>query len=315
MEIVLPSSIVAALITMTVVGIVGVCIFLLVKSLFDNEGFFDGYIDIGIMPKPFIQTGRLPMSTKVKGELVRFHNPDYFWAKDEFWKTFQDGPWKWGEQQRFAGKDFNCGHYFALNKVGALAESKFYELDLTQYTMLTIKANIDCVLDLTYEDHILELGREALVNFDHIPYRSRLMTLLAYMLERSKGGNDFTDCAGRWAQRRGYAGILFFGARALERYPDLIHRIHHGQDEYMGIPTVHGHFNDMRSKPDLKNLVIFSGAMLTTQISRYQLSSNNQSRNSLFKMDLAKLDSELEFNAEYQAKRYRYAPIKVFEPD
>src|SRR5690242_17924353 len=79
--------------------------------------------------EPFDQTGRLPMSRQFSGTFYRWHNPEKFWMGDEFWRTFEDGPWKWEAQQRYAGKNVNCGHYFSVSVEGAEAEARFYHMD------------------------------------------------------------------------------------------------------------------------------------------------------------------------------------------
>lgn len=83
-------------------------------------------------PEPFPNSGRLPMSTHVVGAFFRWHSPGYYFTGAEFWKTFQDGPWKWADRQRYAGAGDNCGHYFALTEAGATAEAGFYALDLSR---------------------------------------------------------------------------------------------------------------------------------------------------------------------------------------
>ena len=60
--------------------------------------------------------GDLPHSIRLDCKFYRFHQKQYFWTGDEFWKTFKDGPWKWDSQQRYAGKNRNPGHFFALNR-------------------------------------------------------------------------------------------------------------------------------------------------------------------------------------------------------
>jgi hypothetical protein len=274
------------------------------KDIFKGTNFLEGWDgDLGLSPEPFPATGRMPMSSALEGSFVRWHDPEFFWSRDAFWKTFQDGDWKWDKQERYAGKGLNCGHYFALNREGATAEGKFYNIPFSKRALLTVEGKFDAVLDLTYEAHLVAVGREAFENFDDLPPRAPLMTLLSYLVGHEKGGNAFRDFVGYWAHREGYDGILFFGARALESDPRLLWQIHHGQDEDMTGTYAHGYFTDMRRRPDLKNLVIFSGAKLTTRVSSYQLPPGERTTNSLHDMPAGEFDRKLDFNAEYQAER------------
>jgi hypothetical protein len=109
----------------------------------------------------FPNTGRLPMSTKISGVFARWHNPDFYRTGDDFWKTFQDGPWKWEDQQRYAGKALNCGHYFSISVPGSRAEAGYYELDLTKYQLLRVVAAFEAILDLTYEENLREMAKLA----------------------------------------------------------------------------------------------------------------------------------------------------------
>jgi hypothetical protein len=262
-------------------------------------------IDLGFDPEPFKQTGRLPMSIAFEGSLLRWHDPDYFWEGENFWKTFRDGPWKWKDRQRYAGISMNCGHYFSLAQDGADAEGHFYKLDMEKYSLLTVDAHFDAVLDLTYEDHLLTVGRKAFSNFEELPSRSRLMELLSYLVERERGGNVLTDLIGRWARSEGYDGILFFGARSLLSFPELVRQIEHGQDDAMGMPIAHGYFSEMRRTPSLLNIVLFSGAQLTKRIRSFHFPPGKRNANPYYNADDSRIDELLKLNAadEYEHGR------------
>src|SRR6185436_20528076 len=80
--------------------------------------------------------GDLPHSIKLDCKFYRLHQKQYFWTGDEFWKTFEDGPWKWESQQRYVGKNRNTGHFFALNRRTAKEEAAHYKVDTDKYFMM-----------------------------------------------------------------------------------------------------------------------------------------------------------------------------------
>lgn len=249
----------------------------------------------------FTQTGTLPMSRNWKGSLFRWHDPEYFWRGTEFWRTFQDGPWKWEAQQRYAGKDLNCGHYFALSAEGAEAEARFYKMPLNKSRLLRVDAEFDAVLDLTYEDNLVTIAKDFIQDPELLD-RNFFMDILSLLLEDSAGGNEFTDYVGDWAHKHHYDGVLFFGARALAEFEDLKWQIEHGRDESMGFPMAPLHFRKMRRESSLMNLVIFSGTRLTTRIRSYQLLPEGGS-NPYFGSSEQDIDKLLTYNADFQSER------------
>ena len=266
------------------------------------DNLLDG-LEMTWTPEEFPNTGTLPMSTKVSGTFVRWHNPQYYRTGEEFWETFQDGPWKWADQQRYAGKDLNCGHYFALTQAGAKAEGSFYGLDFTQYRLLSVDLECDAILDLTYENNLLQVAKQAFANWQEISERHFLVTILSWLTDSSRGGVPFTDYIGHWASRNGYDGILFFGARALEANPSLKWYIDNGSDDGMAGPIVHGYFFDMRKTSDLKNLVVFSGSRLASRIVSSQLLPDLPDPNPYHGKSESEINVRLQFKADYQAEQ------------
>jgi hypothetical protein len=250
----------------------------------------------------FTQTGRLPMSRTFKGSLFRWHDPRFCEGATKFWQTFQDGPWKWEAQQRYAGKDLNCGHFFALSAAGATAEAEFYKMALLDCRLLRVEVELDAVLDLTYEDNLLTIAKDFIQDAALLD-RDFFMDILSLLLDDSKGGNDFTDYVGRWAHQNDYEGVLFFGARALAQFEDLKWQIEHGRDERMGIPVAPGHFLKMRREPSLMNLVVFSGTRLTTRARSYQLPPVGEVANPYFGWSESELDKLLVYNSDFQQER------------
>jgi hypothetical protein len=63
--------------------------------------------------RPFTQTGDedLPYSIRLRGKGYRWQQQERVQRGAEFYKMFEDGPWKWKAQGRFAGAGLNCGHY------------------------------------------------------------------------------------------------------------------------------------------------------------------------------------------------------------
>jgi hypothetical protein len=240
----------------------------------------------------FIQTGPLPMSSRLVGTLYRWHNPKYFWSGADFWRTFQNGPRKLSSQERYAGHNINCGHYFALSAKGAAAEAHFYRMDLTRCRLLEVEISLESVLDLTHEDNIRQIGLSGAIENPEAFGDDFFMGTLSHLLASERGGNGLTDYIGCKALRDEYDGVLFFGARALQAFPDLEWQIFKRRDIGMGIPLVPSIFYEMRKEHSLKNLVVFSGRVLTTKILRYRMPPNDYVDNLYFGTDAATLPGD-----------------------
>jgi hypothetical protein len=251
-------------------------------------------------PERFPQTGKLAMSTKLAGGFVRWHNPKYYWRGAEFWRTFEDSQRKWDNRERFAGEGRNCGHYFALTKVGATAEAAFYSMDTNVNRLLSADFESDSVLDLTYEENLLAIAKLALSNMDKISDRHFFVTILSWLTDDSQGGIPFTDFIGHWASRNGYEGLLFFGARALAQNDYLKQYIDTGADDGMMGSVIYSYLKDMRKKNDLKNLVMFSGARLTSLIKTSRLDPDPPDINPYYGKSESEIDALVEFKADYQ---------------
>lgn len=264
--------------------------------------------------EPFQQTGRLPLSSLIKGTAYRWHDPRLFWRGEQFWQTFEDGPWKWSAAQRYAGKDINCGHYFSLAPEGASAEAGFYGMNTSSLQMLKVTGDFDAILDLTYEDNLVAVAKEVITNWKEISERHFLMEVLSHLVDLSQGGNDFTSYVGYWASRKGYDGILFFGARALQTYPDLRRQIDEGADETMGFNTAGYYFRDMRKKPDLMNLVMLSGSALIRSTKSFEMPLGRaEEANPYYRAHEEALDRLFKYNREFQESRRGFF-LKRSEP-
>jgi hypothetical protein len=251
-------------------------------------------------PEIFPNSGRLPMSSCVGGTFLRWHNPKYYATGDRFWQTFEDGPWKWEDRQRYAGQGDNCGHYFALTEAGARAEGAFYGMDFSNYRLLSADFEFDGILDLTYEENLVAVAKLAFSNWQDISARHFLVTILSFLTDSAKGGTPFTDFVGHWASREGYDGILFFGARAIDGVSGLREYINGGADEGMAGPVVHGYFTEMRQNNDVKNLAVFSGARLTMKVTATRLLPDAAVKNPYYGASDAEIETRLRYGAEYQ---------------
>lgn len=213
----------------------------------------------------FTKTGSLTFSTSWTGKFFRWHNPTHLHTGPKFARTFEDGPWKWDARQRYAGQGFNCGHFFSLTKQGATAEAVYYQMNMQSNVLLEVEADIQDCLDLRYEKNLRAVV-EACATEDRVE-DIQTMALLRVAVDVPKGGNSMTDAIGWWAQNQGYKGLLFFGARAIEPYRDAVDN---EGDMQAGIYTAGCHFADLRADTSTTNLVVFSGAYLTTRISTFR---------------------------------------------
>jgi hypothetical protein len=118
--------------------------FLANASKFDITGAFTPRIEVQVpiehhpWDKPFQRTGDhdLPFAIHLKGTVYRWHSREYVFAEADFHKTFEDGPWKWNAQGRFAGAKINCGHYFGLSREAATDEARCYGISEDRAVLL-----------------------------------------------------------------------------------------------------------------------------------------------------------------------------------
>jgi hypothetical protein len=106
--------------------------------------------------KPFTPTGaaHLPNAVRLNGKAYRWQAKKHIHRGADFHLMFEDGPWKWDAQGRFAGKDINCGHYFGLSVEAANEEAGHYGIDKEDSQLIEIEGSSDCILDLTHPDLI-----------------------------------------------------------------------------------------------------------------------------------------------------------------
>jgi hypothetical protein len=205
------------------------------------------------------------MSIRLSGKAYRWHDPDHIHHGKNFYRTFEDGPWKWDAQGRFAGKGINCGHFFGLSVEAATAEAEYYDMHPDRRTLLEIEASSTRILDLTDRRNMQCVFKKCIQN--HEIASSTYFEMLVEMVEKQKGGNVFTDYIGWWAKHAGYDGILFFSARAVQKYRSQFEKMNTNLG-YDHAPEV---FYFMRRDASIRNVVIFSGADLVNAISKYSV--------------------------------------------
>jgi hypothetical protein len=148
-------------------------------------------------------------------DLVRFNGMRHLRTGADFWKNWTNEGHQWAQRGRYAGSGINPGTFFSRSKQAADDEMRFYShgaapQDSAQLVLLVKQEGI---LNLT-EIESLEFVFEELLN---LPYRRRTVQF-ALLASLSRQGNLLTDYIGGWAYHKGFAGVLFLSARALEPF-------------------------------------------------------------------------------------------------
>ena len=66
----------------------------------------------------------MPNSRSISGLFCRWHNRSILPTVVPLWRTHPDDAQKWSSHGRFAGKEQNCGRFFAFKEAVATAEAK-----------------------------------------------------------------------------------------------------------------------------------------------------------------------------------------------
>lgn len=293
--------VIVGLLVVGVVVVASVAVFLLMRALdldFDSDAD-SGWGDL-FAPEAteFPRTGSLPMSTRLQQSVYRLHPAQHLHTGRSFPRTFEDGPWKWDERQRYAPAGVVSGHFFALARDGATAEAAYYALDRRDRVMLEVELDLDDVLDLRWEPNIRAVLSDFLV--EPLPPAGLLWFLRALVHEET-GGNLLTDEIGVWAQEHGYRGVLFFGARSIERHRTSFEGT---GDRQLGLPVAGGVFAQLREDPASTNLVAYSGVELVRSIRRHRDGPEAPwTPNEYFGADPTAIDAELEYGSDYRRER------------
>jgi len=255
---------------------------------------------------PGVRRGEKPMSLSINRQLFRFQRRTALFAGPDFYRMFEDGPWKWEGRQRFAGvivsptvsdQKINVGHYFALTASCARAEISHYvtssEIVARDYELVTVDISLDDVLDLTSPTFVARAAHE-------MGWRGDLFGVFGGVLTRETGGADITADLGYFATRSQYSSALFLSVRAMD---DKTYAFVTGNrwwdkemEEYFKTVDV----DELRFREDLLCVVMFSGAQLIRSIHRFKIGAGPWEDNPLYRMSEAEVDRQLTFNAEYR---------------
>jgi hypothetical protein len=281
-----------AAVTLVAVGI----IFWRLVSRIDFLGLGDMSLEIPEEPweEQFAPAGHenLPYAIVLLGNAYRWQNNSHLHRGAEFYRMFEDGPWKWAAQGRFAGKDLNCGHFFGLSVEAATEEAAHYGIDESQSTLLRLEFESVRVMDLTRPDFIKQLVTENIGNHQRISHS--YYSMVSELIERVTGGNGVTDYLGYRAHRLGYQGILFYSARAMEELQIWRH------DRELEYFTYGSTFWGLRNDPRYLNVVFFSGAELLSGTKAIAIGSAEQEPNPFHRQDPAELARLFDFGEDYQ---------------
>lgn len=250
--------------------------------------------------RPFRPTGDpdLPYSIRLRGTIYRWQARERVVDGDRFYAMFEDGPWKWAAQGRFAGKGINCGHYFGLSVDAATEEAQHYGIDTTGGVLLAVEGASRRILDLTHPD-VIRAQFERYVDNHQLVTRS-YYTMLSELVERGNGGNVITDYLGYQASREGYDGILFFSARVLHQAD--IDRMDRDLEGYSAGPW----FYERRKDPRLLNVVIFSGATLLSRLSRCRVGEAEPIANPHGGKPPSEIARLFQFDEQFQEQQRRF---------
>jgi hypothetical protein len=202
----------------------------------------------------FQRTGdsNLPCAIHHTGKIYRWHARTRAHYGEDFYKMFEDGPWKWAAQGRFAGNELNCGHYFGLSIEAASEEAKHYGIHQETSILLELEAESSHILDLTHPEVIRAVFESYVENHKVVSWS--YYNMLEELIERGNGGNAITDYIGYRAKREGYEAILFYSARAMTYLQ--VGRMDRDLESF----SYQDWFKRLRTQPALLNIVFFSGA-------------------------------------------------------
>ncbi len=264
---------------------------------------FGGDIDPSDPPAPptqVIDKGCLPYSVQLSGIFFRWHEVNYLQTGSNFWRTFEDGPWKWDAHSRFAGKGWNCGHYFSLSKKAAAEEAQFLGHETSKGSeMLEIKATFPSVLDLTDLDNIQEVFKHCVRDPQNVE-QWRSLRLFARLMHGKPSGNAYTTAIGYWAAKQGYDGVLFCSARVA---PLLKSDLFSVTNPNILSPEDREAYREILGLNYL-NLVVFSGLRLAVQVSSYVVGSQVLQANPHYGANLSEFNHLTQYGSIYQEEQW-----------
>jgi hypothetical protein len=249
--------------------------------------------------------GTMERSLRLKGVVCRYQRRSRAHRGNDFWRVFEDGPWKWSAKGRYAGEDVNPGHYFAFLPSSAKAEISHYlgnDGDLSSYDLLRVKGDLDNILDLTYWENVSFIATK---NFGY----AHVKTFLVEVITPQTGGNKTDEWIGYYASRAGYNGAVYYSARAIrEGDRELLENAGYAYYELL-LPNI-------RANVEGQCLVLFSGAVVLSAISEYCYNDDEWEPNPYYGWTQDRLDEVFEYKSDYQeAKRSRVHYTSPTEPD
>ena len=257
-----------------------------------------------------------PETISMSATVYRFQEKSRVFRGDQMFKMFEDGPWKWRGQQRFAGEveirpgaekiKLNVGHFFATSIDTARAEMLHYVPPdkLSDYSLITLAGHLGKILDLTTFYNVLKVASEMDLKFtdktrlnDHDIYKT--------LITSSTGGNKFTSAFGHYASQHGYNGIVFCSARALK--PEHAERLLESEyyDEVMEDYEKGPIYEEIRNRVGQMCVVAFSGSVVIRAIEKYHVDDGPWEANPYYRWTESDLDAKLEYGASFHAQPER----------
>jgi hypothetical protein len=246
--------------------------------------------------------GSKPCSFDLSGVVYRYSAREHLKGGDQFWRNFEDGPWKWDTANRYAGRGLNPGHFFGAFPGTARREFAHYlqgSIDQGRYQLLSVEGCIKDVMDLTQIETIRWLREELKILNDEYDLMGQLVTA-------STGGTYFTDLFGSYAYERDYGGILFFSARNIEDSDreDLQSETYYTEHDALTFKSYT--WSAMWAEPENRCLVIFRGAELVRNVRRFRIDQAAWEDNHDFAKPAEEILAKSEcFGKDYQAMRIK----------
>lgn len=234
----------------------------------------------------------------IGGTVYRWHDRSKLPPSNPLWRTFLDDNKKWSNQARFAGKDFNCGHFFAFSEAVANAEAKHYGINMDSVELLEIKLVVDKILDFT-DPGGMRLAYEAVVENPDAsdPF------IAEELIEVDTGGTILTDRIGHWALTKGYNGIIFVASRAIWG-PEQKKKEGVSPTKPWDYDPFHLYLPIYRENNQLI-IVLFRGTWLLGRIIKYKIGNHKWEKNDYYRKTPEEIDCALSVFSEY--KKYDLA--------
>lgn len=257
------------------------------------------------------QSSSLDHSRSIQGVFSRWHDKEDVIGDPPLWRLFMDDERKWSAQGRFAGKDINCGHYFALSPKAALSEAQHYEMQIENAAFVEADASFDKILNLT-EPAARRRAYEAVTEASH-----RADTFIAEeMAEEVTGGTSLTDNVGKWAIGSGYEGILYFAPRLI--WGPTTKAVAETRPPRPWDPSLLEYWEDVTRAHRDVNIVIFRSRYLTSCVRRHRTDNGPWMDNEQFGKAEEEIEAALadhphyrKFDETYQAKKRRFRLVSV----